>query len=242
MITVIPAIDIIDGQCVRLSQGDYARQKTYSNDPTQVAREYEAIGIRRLHVVDLDGAKNSEPSNLKVLERIASVTSLDVQWGGGVKSRAALQSVLDAGASRVICGSVAITEPDMFADWLAEFTGAKIILGADLKDGFVATHGWLKESTTRVEEIVEHFSRKGLSQTIVTDISKDGMLMGPNFELYDTLQNRFPEIDITVSGGISSLDDLKRLSSMGLRSVIVGKAIYEGRITLKTLREWLQSE
>lgn len=241
MITVIPAIDIIGGQCVRLKQGDYHQKTTYG-DPLDMAKSYEQIGLKRLHVVDLDGAKSSMPVNLSVLEQIATATSLDIQWGGGVKSREALLEVLRAGASRVICGSVAIEKPDMLGEWLDEFGADKIILGADVKDGFVATHGWLKGSQTTLEQVIGDFASRGLRQSIVTDISRDGMLNGPNFELYTRLQNTFKEVDITVSGGISSMADLDRLNLMGLRSVVVGKAIYEGLIELETLEKWLQNE
>lgn len=241
MITIIPAIDIIDGQCVRLSQGDYAQRKTYSTDPLAVARSYADIGIRRLHVVDLDGAKSSKPINLHVLQSIASHTDLDIQWGGGVKDGDALASVMDAGASRVICGSVAVSDPDMFGRWLAQYGAQRIILGADIRDGFVATHGWLVDSGQTIDELLSVNAVRGLRQAIVTDISKDGMLGGPNFDLYTDLQQRFPEVDITVSGGISSMEDLTLLNDKGLRSVVVGKAIYEGRITLEMLEQWLQN-
>lgn len=241
-IEIIPAIDIIDGHCVRLTKGDYAQKTTYSSDPLEVARGYEAIGIRRLHIVDLDGAKASKPQNLKVLERIATHTRLDIQYGGGIKSGEALRSVLDSGANRAICGSIAITNPEIFEQWLAEYGPTKIILGADTRNGKIAINGWLEDSTVDVQTIISRFAANGLSQTITTDITRDGMLTGPNFELYEILQNQFPTVDITVSGGISQLSDLQRLNDMGLRSVIVGKAIYEGRITLKELEQCLQNE
>lgn len=242
MIEIIPAIDIIDGECVRLTQGDYATKKSYFKDPVAVARRYEDIGIRRIHVVDLDGAKASYPINLKALERIAAGTGLDIQWGGGVRSEAALQAVFNGGAKRAICGSVAITKPTLFREWLSKFGGGRMILGADVKDGFVATHGWLESSQVAVEELIANFSNAGLSQVICTDISKDGMLQGPSFEMYEKLQRAYNQINITISGGISSIDDILRLDGMGLRSVIVGKAIYEGRITLKQIEKWLLKE
>lgn len=241
MIEIIPAIDIIGGECVRLTQGDYAQKTSYYKDPAAVAQSYEQIGIRRLHVVDLDGAKQSRPANLAVLERIATRTSLDIQWGGGVKSTEALQSVFDSGANRAICGSIAVTAPELFCDWLKRFGAAHIILGADIRNGYIATHGWLRESQISANELIERFAAQGLQQAICTDISKDGMLEGPSFALYEQLQASFPAIDITISGGISSLDDIVRLNDMGLRSVIVGKAIYEGRITLKQLEVCLQN-
>lgn len=233
MIEIIPAIDIIGGECVRLTQGDYAQKTVYFKNPADVARRYEDAGLRRIHLVDLDGAKASRPENLKVLEAVAAATSLDIQYGGGIKSAGSLRSVLDAGANRAICGSIAVAEPDMFQSWLAEFGPEHIILGADIRDGKVATHGWLETSTLGVSELIRKFA--GLSQVICTDISKDGMLQGPAFELYRTLQDEFPAVDITVSGGIASMDDLVRLNGMNLRSVIVGKALYEGRIALREI-------
>lgn len=238
---IIPAIDIIGGQCVRLTQGDYNQKTTYSADPVEIARSYEAIGIRRLHVVDLDGAKAAAPQNLDTLRKIATATKLDIQYGGGIKSDEALKAVLDAGANRAICGSVAITAPERFEEWLAAYGAEHIILGADTREGKVAINGWLESSTVDVQTIIRRFAAHGLRQVICTDISRDGMLGGPNFELYSTLQAEFPAVDITVSGGIAEFGDLLRLEAMGLRSVIVGKAIYEGRITLKQLEECLQN-
>lgn len=238
MIEIIPAIDIIEGKCVRLTQGDYATKKSYSDDVVSLAKSYEDIGIRRLHIVDLDGAKAYKPENLKVLEGVASATKLDIQWGGGLKNREALESVFSAGASRAICGSIAVTSADEFRLWLNEFGADKIILGADIKDGFIATHGWLKSSHLGIKELIESFN--GLTQVICTDISKDGMLQGPSFELYQKLQKTFPDIDITVSGGISQMDDIVKLNDMGLRSVIVGKAIYEEKISLNQIECWLK--
>ena len=242
MIEIIPAIDIIDGRCVRLTQGDYGRLTTYGDDPAEIARGYEALGVRRLHVVDLDGAKASSPCNLAVLEQICQTTSLDVEWGGGIKSAESLAAVLAAGANRAICGSVAVSNPELIDEWIDRYGAEHIILGVDIREGKVATHGWLNESEYGADELIERFRPRGLSQVICTDISKDGMLSGPSFGLYERLQSAFPEIEITVSGGIGSMDDIRRLNAMGLRSVIVGKAIYEGRITMEELKEWLQSE
>jgi phosphoribosylformimino-5-aminoimidazole carboxamide ribotide isomerase len=217
-----------------------------------------------LHLVDLDGAKASEPRNLRVLEEVARRTGLDVQYGGGIKSTAALRAVFDAGARRAICGSVAVSEPEAFELWLSEFGPERIILGADVRDGRVATHGWLKNSELTAEIMIGRFAGtrtaaasgllrdahaaaasgllrgdrnegKGLSQAIVTDISRDGMLAGPAFELYTALQSAFPEVDVTASGGISSVEDIRRLDAQGTRSVIVGKALYENKITLEEL-------
>lgn len=241
MIEIIPAIDIIGGECVRLTQGDYGRKTSYFKDPAEVAARYEEIGLRRIHLVDLDGAKASAPMNLKVLERVAARTKLDIQWGGGIKSADSLRAVLDSGANRVICGSVAVTDPEAFAQWLTVFGPEHVILGADVRDGKVATHGWLCESEWSVEALIDRFAPLGLSQVICTDISKDGMLQGPAFEMYERLQSRYSVINITVSGGVGSMDDILALNARGLRSVIVGKAIYEGRITLKELETCLQN-
>lgn len=241
MIEIIPAIDIIGGECVRLTQGDYGRKTTYFKDPAEVAARYESIGLRRIHLVDLDGAKASAPANLKVLERVAARTGLDIQWGGGIKSADSLRAVLESGANRAICGSVAVTDPEAFAEWLAGFGPDHVILGADVRDGKVATHGWLRESELGVDELIDRFAPCGLNQVICTDISKDGMLQGPSFGMYSRLQTRYSVINITVSGGVGSLDDILKLNDMGLRSVIVGKAIYEGRITLKELETCLRN-
>ena len=230
---IIPAIDLIGGQCVRLTQGDYDKSKTYSSDPLSMAKRFEDAGARRLHLVDLDGAKASAPANLDVLEKIAGGTSLTVEFGGGIKSEASLKSVIDAGASYAICGSIAITSPEMFRVWLESF-GEKIILGLDLKNGFVATHGWLKTSQASAESVLESFG--GLvRQAIVTEISRDGMLQGVDTGFYSRLQTAFPDVDIVVSGGVSSLADIKEIKKNGLRAAIVGKAIYEGRVDLNEL-------
>jgi phosphoribosylformimino-5-aminoimidazole carboxamide ribotide isomerase len=239
MIEIIPAIDIIGGECVRLTQGDYAQKSVYFKDPADAAERYRDAGIGRLHVVDLDGAKALEPRNLTVLENVARRTGLDIQYGGGIKSAAALKSVLDAGADRAIVGSLAVTEPELFESWLAEFGSERIILGADTRDGRVATHGWLQSSELTAEAIIARFAAHGLSQAIVTDISRDGMLSGPAFELYAALQLAFPEVDITASGGISNVQDIARLDAQKTRSVIVGKALYENKITLEELKIWL---
>lgn len=239
MIEIIPAIDIIGGECVRLTQGDYSRKSVYYKNPADVAERYRDAGVCRLHLVDLDGAKASGPRNLAVLEEVARRTGLDIQYGGGIKSAAALGSVLDAGASRAIVGSLAVTHPETLEEWLGEFGTACIILGADTRNGRVATHGWLEESTLTAEELIRRFATAGLSQAIVTDISRDGMLTGPAFELYEALQGIFPHVDITASGGISTTGDIARLDAQGTRSVIAGKALYENKITLEELKIWL---
>ena len=239
---LIPAIDLIDGRCVRLTQGDYNEKKVYEQDPLDMAKAYADCGIRRLHVVDLDDAKAKAPCNLKVLERLAAHTSLDIEWGGGIKTTDSIKDVLSAGANRAICGSVAVDNSELFKEWIAMYGAGHVILGADIRDGMVATHGWLKNSGVAIEELIEDFLPAGLSQVICTDISKDGMLQGPNFDLYVALQQKYPQVDFTLSGGISSMDDIAKAKSLNLHSVIIGKAIYEGRITLNNLKEWLQNE
>ena len=226
---------------MRLTQGDYASRKTYYRDPLEAALRFEEVGIRRLHMVDLDGAKAAEPQNLRVLERIATHTSLEVQYGGGIKSREALRSVFNAGAQRAICGSVAVRQPELFAEWLTEFGSKRLILGADLRNGKVAIQGWLENSSVNVSELIGRFLPQGLSQVICTDISRDGMLCGPSAAFYAELQAQFPKVEITVSGGISSMDDIMELDRLSLRSVIIGKALYEGCITLKEIERCLQN-
>ena len=239
MINVIPAIDLIDGKCVRLTKGDYNQKKQYDASPVDMALRYQDIGIHRLHVVDLDGAKSSSPKNLHVLEEIAIRTSLEIEWGGGIKSDQALYDAYNAGADYLIIGSVAVTKPDLFARWLDEYGGNRLILGADVHDGRVAINGWLEKSRQTIDALIDRFVPHGLSEVICTDISKDGMLQGPTFDLYARLQEKYPEQDIIVSGGISKMDDIRRLNEMRLRHVIVGKAIYEGRITLEELKRGL---
>lgn len=232
MIEIIPAIDLIDGRCVRLSQGDYDRQRTYDASPLDMARRFADAGIRRLHLVDLDGAKAARPCNLHVLEAIATATDLDIEWGGGIKDRDALSSVFSAGAGHAICGSIAVRQPDDFCAWLEEFGGGRIILGADVREGRIAVSGWLEDSAQTVDALIDAFLPYGLSEVICTDISRDGMLNGPSFDLYTRLQAAYPTVTFTVSGGISSMDDIHRLDALGLPRVIVGKALYESRITL----------
>ena len=241
MINVIPAIDLIDGKCVRLTKGDYNQKKQYDASPLDMALRYQDIGIRRMHLVDLDGAKSSSPKNLHVLEQIATHTSLDIEWGGGIKSDDALHDAFNAGANHLIIGSVAVSHPELFARWLDEYGGHRLVLGADVNNGRVAINGWLEESEQTIENLIDCFVPHGLREVICTDIAKDGMLQGPTFDLYARLQATYPEQDIIVSGGISKMDDILRLDEMNLRHVIVGKAIYEGRITLNELSQWLQN-
>ena len=240
MIDVIPAIDIIDGRCVRLSQGDYNRSKVYG-DPLDMAKAFADAGASRVHLVDLDGAKASSPVNLAMLEMIASLGTMKSEWGGGIKSVEALRSVFDAGADYAIVGSIAALDPELFASWLDAFGPENLILGADVKNARIAVKGWLEESSLGIEELLEKFRPHGLVQVICTDISKDGMLCGPSEEMYTKLKGSFPEMEFTVSGGISCNADIERVQELGLPRVIVGKALYEGRITLKELSRWWQN-
>ena len=238
MIEIIPAIDIISGKCVRLTKGDYASVKSYSDDPADIALRFKDAGLRRLHIVDLDGARASFPRNLDVLEKIVSATGMEVEWGGGIKDRAGLSSVLESGAAQAICGSIAVTDPEEFRSWIYEYGSGRIILGADVRDGKVATHGWIRDSGLTVEDLVGMFLEDGLKKVICTDISRDGTLQGPSFDLYGSLRRQFPGIEFTASGGISTMTDIYELDRQGTGSVIVGKAIYEGRITVGEITEF----
>ena len=236
---IIPAIDIMDSRLVRLTKGDYDRVTDYGQDPLEMARRYADCGVTRLHLVDLDGAREKQPRNLAVLEKIADATDLEIEWGGGVKNEAALRSVLDAGASMVICGSVAVEAREEFSRWLERYGSDRIILGADVRDGRVATHGWLKDSDVTVEDLLEEYVPEGLSQLICTDISRDGMLSGPDVDFYAELQKKWDAVDVILSGGVSCIGDVQRAAAAGIRAVIIGKAIYEGRISLEQLENMI---
>lgn len=241
-IEIIPAIDIIEGRCVRLSQGDYAQTKVYDASPVDMAKRYADCGVRRIHVVDLDGAKSSAPRNLKTLERMAVGADVEIEWGGGIKSEESLRALFDYGATYAIVGSVAAQNQQLFAEWLARYGGERMVLGADVREGKVAVNGWLQEMELSIDELVDGFLPLGLKQVICTDISRDGMLQGPSFDLYTRLQEKYEAVDFTVSGGISSMKDVEECDRLGLRKVIVGKAIYENRITLKDIERWLLNE
>lgn len=232
---ILPAIDIIGGRCVRLSQGDYNQQTQYEATPVDMVKQYVAHGFKRIHVVDLDGAKASSPQNLDTLSELAAVPGAEIEWGGGIKSVEALGAVLDAGAKYAVVGSVAAKQPELFEQWLRMFGPERIVLGADVREGRVAVNGWQEEMDVTIDDLVDRFLKYGLSQVICTDISRDGMLQGPATELYVRLQKKYPKVDFTVSGGISSMTDIHALKAAHLRRVIVGKAIYEGRITLDEL-------
>ncbi len=239
---IIPAIDIIDGRCVRLSQGDYDRRRVYDASPEDMAKRYADCGVRRIHVVDLDGAKSSSPKNLKTLERMAVGASVEIEWGGGIKSEDALRALFDYGADCAIVGSVAAREPELFIEWLLRFGGERMILGVDVRDGRVSVNGWREDLNLGVDDMVGEFLPHGVKQVVCTDISKDGRLQGPSFDLYTDLQRRYDGVDFTVSGGIGSMSDIVRLDELGLRKAIVGKAVYENRITLKDIERWSLNE
>ena len=238
MIQIIPAIDIIGGRCVRLCQGDYGKVKTYDASPVDMARAFEDCGVGRLHLVDLDGAKASDTVNIRTLEAIASSTSMELEWGGGISSDRALQDIFNAGATSGIIGSLAIRQSEVFKRWLNGFGPKKIILGADVRGRSVAIHGWTQDSGMDISELIDSFLPDGLEEVICTDISRDGMLQGPNTGLYTDLKEKYPQLIFTVSGGISSMSDIEALEAAGLQRVIAGKAIYENRITLKEIEKW----
>ncbi|MBN2089662.1 1-(5-phosphoribosyl)-5-[(5-phosphoribosylamino)methylideneamino]imidazole-4-carboxamide isomerase [candidate division KSB1 bacterium] len=239
-IEIIPAIDIIGGKCVRLSQGDYERKTVYNENPLEVARMFEDAGISRLHLVDLDGAKAKHIVNYKVLGQIASKTNLIIDFGGGLKSDEDLKIAFESGASMVTGGSIAVKEPELFLSWLEKFGSEKIILGADAKDGKIAVSGWQESTELSVVKFIAEFHQKGISKVISTDINRDGMLSGPAFELYAEIMETLPDVEIIASGGIASMDDIFKLAEMDVPGVITGKAIYEGKIDLKEIEKYNQ--
>ncbi len=238
-IEIIPAIDLIDGKCVRLSQGDYNQKKVYNENPLEVALMFEAAGLRRLHLVDLDGAKAKHIVNYKVLDTIATKTGLIVDFGGGLKSDKDLEIAFNSGAAMITGGSIAVKEKDTFLNWLEIYGSEKIILGADAKDGKIAVSGWLEATELLVIDFIAGFQKEGIRKVISTDISRDGMLSGPSFELYSEIMKLLPDIEIIASGGIASIDDILKLNEMGVPGVITGKAIYENRITLKDIEKFI---
>ena len=239
MIELIPAIDIIDGKCVRLSQGDYDTQKVYNESPLEVAKEFEANGIRRLHVVDLDGAKSSHIVNYKVLDQLAGHTSLTIDFGGGIKTDEDLTIAFEYGAQMVTLGSIAVKNPDLFKSWLHKFGAEKIILGADVKDNRISVNGWKEESQQELLPFLDGYTQEGIRKVLCTDISRDGMLQGPSIDLYKQIMDQFPDMHLIASGGVSGLDDIIRLDEAGIPAVVFGKALYEGRITLKDLKRFM---
>lgn len=239
MIEIIPAIDIIDGKCVRLTQGDYSQKTVYNEDPVEIAKMFEDAGIKRLHTVDLDGARSSHVVNTRVIERIATHTNLTIDFGGGIKSDEDLRKAFDAGSQMVTIGSVAVKEPELFASWVETYGGEKIILGADVKNGYISISGWLEEGEQKLMDFICHHTKNGIHNVLCTDISRDGMLQGPAIELYKDIMAHYPTLHLIASGGVSCINDIERLNDAGIPAVVFGKAIYEGRINLKELERFL---
>lgn len=238
MIQIIPAIDVIDGRCVRLTQGDFAQKTIYSADPLEVALRFEAAGLRRLHIVDLDGARDGKPRNLPVLERIASATSLEIDFGGGIKTESDVVAVFSAGAAIVNIGSLAFKEPDTFISWIDKFSSSRLLLGADTKSGVVAIDGWKTATGAPILEYLKQYADRGLTTAFVTDVDRDGLMSGPAVELYRSILLKLDGFSLIASGGVRSISDVDELDDLGCVGVIIGKAFYEGKITLEELRKY----
>ena len=238
MIELIPAIDIIGGQCVRLTKGDYDQKTVYRNSPAEVAKEFEQIGFKRLHVVDLDGAKSKHIVNEQVLKAITTETNLVVDFGGGIKTDADIEKAFSAGASMVTIGSIAVTAPDRFMGWLEKYGASRIILGADVRNGKISINGWKEDSGEALLPFMKKYIDAGVRNVLCTEISKDGTLAGPAIDLYKEMMATYPELHLIASGGVSSIDDIKALEAAGIPAVVFGKAIYEGKINLKELWDW----
>jgi phosphoribosylformimino-5-aminoimidazole carboxamide ribotide isomerase len=236
---IIPAIDIINGKCVRLTKGDYATQKIYNENPIEVAKSFEAHGIQFLHLVDLDGAKAGQIINYKILEQIVSNTGLKIDFGGGLKSNKDVEIAFTCGANQITGGSIAVKNPLLFEEWIQRFGPEKIILGADVSNGKIAISGWQEESNEAFIPFIQHYQAKGIQSVICTDIAKDGMLEGPSFELYKTILSELKDIKLIASGGVSTFSELPKLAELGCHGVIIGKAIYENRISLKQLENFI---
>lgn len=241
MITIIPAIDLIDAKCVRLSQGDYNQKTVYNENPLEVAKMFEDAGIKRLHLVDLDGAKAKHIVNYKVLETIAAKTSLVIDFGGGLKSDDDLRIAFESGAQMVTGGSIAVKDRETFMHWIETYGSEKIILGADAKDKKIAVSGWQEVSELPILDFIESYTENGIQKVISTDIARDGMLTGPSIELYKEIMERFPKLELIASGGIASMKDIYELNEIGIPGVITGKAIYEGRISLNEISKFLSA-
>lgn len=237
-IEIIPAIDIIDGKCVRLTQGDYDKKTIYNENPLEIAKEFESIGIKRLHLVDLDGAKKGEVVNLKVLESIASNTELAIDFGGGIKTDKSIESIFNAGATLATIGSLAVKQPEVLFSWVKKYGAAKLMLGADVNNENIAIGGWLETTDINIYDFLKINYYKGITNIFCTDISKDGLLQGPSISLYKKIMATIPELKLIASGGVANMNDIFELDDIGCRGVIVGKAIYEGRITKDELRNW----
>lgn len=237
---IIPAIDIIEGKCVRLTHGDYSQKKIYNEHPLEVARQFEDSGLKRLHLVDLDGAKEGRVKNWKVLETIAGKTSMVVDFGGGIKSEKDVQIVFDSGAALATIGSMAVKEKETFVQWLQKFGAEKFLLGADVKKEKLTISGWTEQTEIWIYDFMEDYIQKGIKQIFCTDVAKDGALEGPSTELYKRIIEKFPDLHFIASGGVSSLDDVYVLQDIGCKGVIIGKAIYEGRVQLADLKSFVQ--
>ena len=238
MIELIPAIDIIGGQCVRLTKGDYDQKTVYRDSPAEVAKEFEEIGFKRLHVVDLDGAKSKHIVNSDVLNRITTDTQLVVDFGGGIKTDEDIEKAFAAGASMVTIGSIAVTNPDLFMGWVEKYGAKRIILGADVRHGKISINGWKEDSSEDLLPFLKKYVDAGIKNVLCTEISKDGTLTGPAIELYMSMMAAYPELHLIASGGVSSIDDIKALETAGIPAVVFGNAIYEGKINLKELGDW----
>lgn len=236
MIEIIPAIDIIGGKCVRLTKGDYDKQRTYADNPAEVAAELESLGARRLHVVDLDGAKSRHIVNTATLEQITERTNLVVDFGGGIKSEDDIERAFRFGASMVTVGSVAVTDKALMQRWIDTYGAERIILGADVRDGRISVNGWKEDSQEEIADFLEYYINKGVTKVLCTDISRDGTLMGPSLKLYRKILQRFPDLYLIASGGVSGVGDIRELDSAGVPAVVFGKAFYEGRISKEELR------
>jgi len=232
---IIPAIDLIDGKCVRLTQGDYSSKKEYHSDPLEVAKSFEQKGVRRLHLVDLDGAKAKKVINLSVLEQIAKNTKLIVDFGGGVRSDEDLEKVFGAGAQQVTCGSVAVKNPDLAEKWINKYGADKLILGADVKNEMIAVSGWEENTTLEIIPFLQRYFEMGFRKVICTDISKDGLLQGPSTELYQKIIAAFPGLNLIASGGVTTFEDVLKMKEIGAYGAIIGKAIYEGTLNLEEI-------
>lgn len=236
---IIPAIDIIDGKCVRLTQGDYAQKKIYNENPLDVAKEFEQAGITNLHLVDLDGAKASRIINYKTLESIASNTNLKIDFGGGLKSNEDLKIAFESGANQITGGTIAVKNPNLFLSWISEYGNEKIILGADVKNEKIVTNGWQEESQINLFDFLKKYLEAGIEYVICTDISKDGLLQGSAIDLYTKIKTTFPSIKLIASGGVISIQELEKLEQLGMHGAIVGKAIYEQKIKLTELTNFI---
>jgi len=239
MIEIIPAMDLIGGKCVRLTQGDFSRKVVYSDDPLETAKRFESAGLKRLHMVDLDGARTGAPANLHVLQRVAGGTSLKIDFSGGIKTESDVAAVFNTGAAIATIGSVAVKQPELFLSWVEKFGGEKVLLGADARNGKVAINGWQTDTKTPVLAFLRNFAERGVTNAFVTDIDSDGAMKGPSFKLYRQIRAAIQEIDLIASGGVTSIEDIDELERIGCTGVIVGKALYEQNIKLEDLVKYV---